>query len=818
MLELQQGTQLAGRYTLVRRLGGDSLTHTWLAKDRLTKASVALKITAGDVESTARLRAEWQANIRLMHAHIVRAFEFHVEDDAAFFSQQFIDGPDAGALTGLAVDDVLGPIVMLIEAVAYLHDKGIVHRDLKASNVLLDANGAPYLSDFGVSGPAGQVLSGGSMIAQSPQSLGGQPASAGDDIFALGSLIFELLSGGPPWDADDLSVQIQRGEPAQLRAADGAELPAAIVRLVSDMLDKDAAQRPEAHQVIERLKAAGFLPHVASIRGAAKPELKAEVIESVESIRHLPAGAKAPPVDQNETSVGLERRSVFLSLAVLLLILVAVIFVLPDNVDDQADSTVVPEQEGDYEEKKPPIVVRDAEPEDRPDVYVDPEVRRRIKGDATSPTQKLELDDDITFSENDADFSGLDKEGRARLDAETTVGELLSAFEVLELRGVDRWAPREYRAARELYADGDAAYLKKDFAYAEEFYLASLTVLEPLYDRIEPTFDEAYAGAVDAFAAGDRLEALRLYELAVAVTPSHADAKAGYSRAKNLEAVLRLVDQGLEYEEDLDLDPAISSFEQALALDALWEPAQDGILRVQKTRTKMEFDSRMSDGFGAIMAGDYLAARAAFRVAMQLIPESSEPVDGLLQVDQGLRLQDITTFEREAQSLEQDEHWDAVIETYKEILKVDGTLVFASDGLTRAREMSALHQRLNKLIEEPDKLSAPSQMRSATALVVSITTRPEVGPRLAAQRDDLLRLLKRAATPLTVSLVSDNVTEVSIYKVGRFGSFMRKELSLRPGTYVAVGSRPGYRDVRLEFRVAPENEIEPVIVQCEEQI
>ena len=189
-----------------------------------------------------------------------------------------------------------------------------------------------------------------------------------------------------------------------------------------------------------------------------------------------------------------------------------------------------------------------------------------------------------------------------------------------------------------------------------------------------------------------------------------------------------------------------------------------------------------------------------------------------MQVDQGLRLQEIMTLEQEALSLQQDEHWDAVVKTYEEILKVDGTLSFAREGLALAREMRALHERLDSLIAEPDKLSIPSVMQSATMLVVNITTRPSVGPRLAAQRDELSRLLKRAATPLTVPLVSDNVTNVTIYKIGRLGNFMRKEVRLRPGTYVAVGSRPGFRDVRREFRVAPEIEIEPVVVQCEEQI
>jgi hypothetical protein len=205
-------------------------------------------------------------------------------------------------------------------------------------------------------------------------------------------------------------------------------------------------------------------------------------------------------------------------------------------------------------------------------------------------------------------------------------------------------------------------------------------------------------------------------------------------------------------------------------------------------------------------------------MAKQLVPESSVPDDGLLQVDQGLRLQEITTMEREAESLEQDEHWDAVVKTYEEILKVDNALSFASDGLQHGRQMQALHVQLEGLIADPDRLSVPSVMQKATMLVVNITTRQSVGPRLAGQKDELSRLLKRAATALTVPLISDNVTEVSIYKVGRLGNFMRKEINLRPGTYVAVGSRPGFRDVRLEFRVAPEIEMEPVVVQCEEQI
>ena len=109
-------------------------------------------------------------------------------------------------------------------------------------------------------------------------------------------------------------------------------------------------------------------------------------------------------------------------------------------------------------------------------------------------------------------------------------------------------------------------------------------------------------------------------------------------------------------------------------------------------------------------------------------------------------------------------------------------------------------------------------MQNATRLLLDVARVSPMGPRLEDQKIELSRLLKRAATPLRVQLISDNATDVSIFKVGKFGSFGTQELELRPGVYVAVGNRPGYRDIRLEFRVAPEIEMKPIVIQCEEQI
>ena len=295
-------------------------------------------------------------------------------------------------------------------------------------------------------------------------------------------------------------------------------------------------------------------------------------------------------------------------------------------------------------------------------------------------------------------------------------------------------------------------------------------------------------------------------------------ARAAFERAKNLATVLSLVEQGLEYENELEMEAARLSFFDAVELDPEWQPAKEGLARVLATIEQMDFDQRMTEGLMALGDRDYASARAAFRMAEKLKPGSPEPADGLLQVELAVRLERIATLERRAEAEKAAEQWETAIETYESILEIDGNLLFAQQGLAEAQRMSALHAELGGYVDAPDSLSAPSTMAKATKLVVDITRMPEIGPRLAEERDQLSRLLKRAATPLTVRLVSDNVTDVSIYKIGKLGSFESRELNLRPGTYVAVGSRPGFRDVRLEFRVAPEIDMQPVVVRCEEAI
>ena len=781
--DLQKGTELADRYTLVRKLGAGADTETWLASDRRTRASVALKILNSERLPAAILRQEWQTSLRLMHAHIVRVFEYHDTADGTYYSLQFIAGSEIGVLSGAPLADILPPLALVADALRYAHAKGIVHRDIKPSNILLDHNGVPYLTDFGAASPSGSEATGGSLIAASPQSLAGDSPQPADDIFALGGLIYELVSGRSPYSSATTSDDIRKNVPPLLTAASADAVPPAVQQLVASMLDKDASERPDAQAVFDALVAAGFPAGPAPATYIAERQTSgAEFIEASDAIRPTRVtGVVAPSVPDKRGS-GISPRTMGISLVVLVAVLIGVVFILPNA------------------------------------VTTDPDQPAAGSGQVPGTGQAIEDTAADAETPDGDDRPGRDARVVARGETEEVLGQLLSRMDILERRAVQRWGGLSYKQAQEVYEQGDAAYLARDYATASDRYREAIEIVDPLLVEVDDVFATTFENAQAALEVPDSVEAIRLFELAVAISPSHAAANAGYQRAKNLDTVLSLTDTGVAFEKNLEMEAARQSFERAVEIDPEWLPAQTGLARVQETIRQMEFDLRMTEGLYALSDGHFEAARAAFRMAKILKPGSPEPADGLLQVDQGIRLERITALEGLALDQQQSEQWETVVTTYERILEIDDNLEFAQQGLATAQQMTALYEKLDEYIGEPDKLSSPSTMQRATTLVVNITRMPEIGPRLGDKRDELSRLLKRAATPLRVQLISDNVTSVSIYKVGKLGSFATRELSLRPGTYVAVGSRPGYRDVRLEFLVGPELEPKPVVIRCEEAI
>jgi hypothetical protein len=129
-----------------------------------------------------------------------------------------------------------------------------------------------------------------------------------------------------------------------------------------------------------------------------------------------------------------------------------------------------------------------------------------------------------------------------------------------------------------------------------------------------------------------------------------------------------------------------------------------------------------------------------------------------------------------------------------------------------------LAAELAAVIDRPERLFSPEARGAARASLQRAHAVPTPGPALQRQVETVERLLAAAETPLRVALASDNLTDVTIYRVGRLGSFERKDVELLPGRYTVVGQRSGYRDVRREIVLVPGRESPTVVIRCEEPI
>ena len=190
--------------------------------------------------------------------------------------------------------------------------------------------------------------------------------------------------------------------------------------------------------------------------------------------------------------------------------------------------------------------------------------------------------------------------------------------------------------------------------------------------------------------------------------------------------------------------------------------------------------------------------------------------DGLSQVELRSTLSDIEQFHQKAIRAEADEHWTDAVKDYQRVLAVDASIKFAMDGRARANARAEIDQKLSAALADPGVLSSDATFGETVLLYQSAVKIAEPGPRLTDQLNRLETLIAGASEPVPVVLTSDAATNVTISQLGALGKFSRKEVQLRPGRYVLIGSRDGHRDVRRELDVTPQ--MPPVEISCQEAI
>lgn len=257
----QPAEVLSGRYRLGARIGSGGMADVYEGVDTRLRRPVAVKVfrPGPDPQTEDRLTAEAVLLARLQHPNLVTVYDAGRHDDRTYLVMQLIEGPTLRGLLeygALPERRVVNVGTALARALTYVHRAGVVHRDVKPSNILLDAAGAPHLADFGIARladatrhTAPDVLL-GTAAYLAPEQVEGRRIGPAADVYALGLVLLECLKGELEYQGTPLEATIARlHRPPEVPAW----LPSDLAALLRAMTAQDPEARPDAEQCAQAL-------------------------------------------------------------------------------------------------------------------------------------------------------------------------------------------------------------------------------------------------------------------------------------------------------------------------------------------------------------------------------------------------------------------------------------------------------------------------------------------------------------------------------------------------------------------------------------
>jgi tetratricopeptide (TPR) repeat protein/predicted Ser/Thr protein kinase len=257
--ELTAGSTFAGRYYIVEELGKGGMGRVYRAIDKKLNEEVALKLIrpeiARDEHTLERFQNELKIARKISHRHVGRMYELMEDKGVHFITMEYVAGQDLRGLirqTGqLTARKAISVATQILGGLAEAHRLGVVHRDLKPSNIIVDREGSARIIDFGiacVSGAKGRTGEGviiGTPEYMAPEQVEGKPTDQRADLYALGVILFEMVTGRPPFEGETplaVAVKHKSDLPPDPRAL-APQIPAELGRVILHALEKDRDKR-----------------------------------------------------------------------------------------------------------------------------------------------------------------------------------------------------------------------------------------------------------------------------------------------------------------------------------------------------------------------------------------------------------------------------------------------------------------------------------------------------------------------------------------------------------------------------------------------
>jgi serine/threonine protein kinase/Tfp pilus assembly protein PilF len=257
--ELTSGATFAGRYQIVEELGGGGMGKVYRALDKKLNEEVALKLIkpeiALDRHTLERFQNELKLARKISHRHVGRMYELMEEGGRHFITMEYVPGQDLRALTRqtgrLTVAKAVSIAIQVCEGLSEAHRLGVIHRDLKPSNIIIDRQGNARIMDFGIArsihakSVTGEGFIVGTPEYMSPEQVEGKEVDARSDIYSLGIVLYEMVTGQVPFEGDTpftVGVKHKSEKPRDPKELN-PQIPSDLAQLILRCLEKDPARR-----------------------------------------------------------------------------------------------------------------------------------------------------------------------------------------------------------------------------------------------------------------------------------------------------------------------------------------------------------------------------------------------------------------------------------------------------------------------------------------------------------------------------------------------------------------------------------------------
>jgi serine/threonine-protein kinase len=310
---LAPDTMIAGRYRLIRRIGAGGMADVWCADDEMLNRRVALKFLleryAEDAQFVERFRREAAAAAGLQHPNVVSVFDRGEHEGRPFIAMEYVEGASLKDLIdrGLSVGEAVEITRQVLSGARFAHARGIIHRDLKPQNVLVDREGRARVADFGIArAGVSEITQTGSVLGTaqylSPEQAQGLDVTESSDLYSVGAMLYEALTGQVPFDADSpVAVALKQVSEAPRPPSElNPQVTPALDAVVLKALAKDPANRYQsADEFLAALTAAEADPSTGGDTDSyAALAVPAPVSATAPTQPPIPPGA--PPPDEEQ--------------------------------------------------------------------------------------------------------------------------------------------------------------------------------------------------------------------------------------------------------------------------------------------------------------------------------------------------------------------------------------------------------------------------------------------------------------------------------------------------------------------------------------